>query len=214
VPRASDAAREAPGWSLEEQLWSQAVTLVAGVDEAGRGALAGPVVAAAVILEPDRDYPYRDSKRLGPAERAALAARLREEAVAYAVGVASALEVDTHNVLGATKLAARRAVAALAPAAQGLVTDYLRLDTGLPELAVARGDARSYQVAAASVLAKTTRDALMAELDARHPGYGFARHKGYGAPEHLRALERLGACPEHRTSFAPVAQRALFGALP
>lgn len=180
------------------------------MDEAGRGALAGPVVAAAVVLPPGRHYPFRDSKALSPAQRERLAAEVRQVALAYAVGVASALEVDTLNVLGATREAARRAVAALRPAADGLVTDYLRLGTGLPELAVAKGDARSYQVAAASILAKTHRDAVMRELHDEYPAYGFARHKGYAAPEHLAALRLLGACPEHRTTFAPVAQCALF----
>ncbi len=211
----SQLGAQLPGWTLEEQLWGRRLgkrlELVAGVDEAGRGALAGPVVAAAVILEPRKSYPYRDSKQLSAAARTEFALRVREEAIACAVGIASALEVDTLNVLGATKLAARRAVAALAPAADGLVTDYLRLGTGLPEVAVARGDTLSFQVAAASILAKTTRDALMCELDDVHPGYGFAKHKGYGAPQHLRALERLGACSEHRRNFAPVARLALFG---
>ena len=199
-----------PDWSLERQLWREGVRLVAGIDEAGRGALAGPVVAAAVILPPGADYPFRDSKALNAAQRELQADHVIGVALAYAVGVASALEVDAHNVLGATRLAARRAVAALAPAAGGLVTDYLKLGTELPEVAVARGDSRSYQIAAASILAKTVRDAHMCSLDDRYPGYGFARHKGYGAPAHLSALDRLGACSEHRTTFAPVAQRALF----
>lgn len=199
-----------PDWTLEAELWKLSARRVAGVDEAGRGALAGPVVAAAVILEPGRSYPFRDSKALKADEREELAEEVRSCALACAVGYASALEVDTHNVLGATRLAARRAVAALTPPPDGLVTDYLKLGTGLPELPVARGDQRSFQIAAASILAKTTRDALMRQLDELHPGYGFARHKGYGAPEHLSALTRLGACPEHRVTFAPVAQRALF----
>ncbi len=199
-----------PDWSLEEELWRRNVGLVAGIDEAGRGALAGPVVAAAVILPPGEEHPFRDSKTLNAAQRELLAEAVRGVALAYAVGVASALEVDSLNVLGATRLAARRALAALDPAPGGLVTDYLKLGTRLPELAVARGDARSYQIAAASILAKTHRDAHMCRLDARYPGYGFARHKGYGAPQHLAALETLGACAEHRTTFAPVARRALF----
>ena len=199
-----------PDWSLETELWRRSVSLVAGVDEAGRGALAGPVVAAAVILPPGAHFPFRDSKALSARQREELAGLVREVALAYAVGVATALEVDSLNVLGATRLAARRAVAELTPPAGGLVTDYLKLGLELPEVAVARGDARSYQIAAASILAKTERDAYMRELEDRYPAYGFSRHKGYGAPEHLRALERLGACEEHRTTFAPVAQRALF----
>ena len=198
--------RPTPDWSLEEQLWRAGAKLVAGVDEAGRGALCGPVVAAAVILQTEREHPYRDSKTLDAARRAALADQVRVEAVAYAVGFASAAEVDALNVLAATKLAARRALAALVPQADGLVTDYLRLGSPLPELAVAAGDARSYQVAAASVLAKTVRDAHMLRLANTYPGYGLERHKGYGVREHLEALAAIGPSPIHRKTFAPVAR--------
>lgn len=181
--------------------------LIAGVDEAGRGALCGPVAAAAVILEPGRAYPFRDSKTVPEAERAELAEQVRAEAIAFAVAFATSREVDELNVLGATRLAARRAVAALRPAAAGLVTDYLRLGLPLPELAVAGGDSRSYQIAAASLLAKTARDDHMRELAQAYPGYGFERHKGYGVKAHLLALERLGPCPEHRSTFAPLRSR-------
>lgn len=197
-------AAAGPDWSLEALLWDRGLRLVAGVDEAGRGALCGPVVAAAVILPAGASLPYRDSKTLGAARRADLAARLRGEAVAHAVGFASAREVDELNVLAATVLAARRAIAALEPAADGVVTDYLRLGLDLPELAVAAGDARSCQVAAASILAKTVRDAHMVELAAAYPGYGFERHKGYGTAAHVAAIARLGPCPEHRVTFARV----------
>jgi len=198
---------EGPDWSLEEQLWRRGHRLVAGVDEAGRGALCGPVVAAAVILHRGAVAPaYRDSKTLSAPRRRELAERLRVEAVACAVGFASAAEVDELNVLAATKLAARRALEALDPQPDGLVTDYLRLGLRLPELAVAAADARSYQVAAASVLAKTVRDAHMARLAVEYPGYGLERHKGYGVREHLLALARLGPCAEHRRSFGPVAR--------
>ncbi len=202
----------APGWTLERRLWGRGAVAVAGVDEAGRGALAGPVAAAAVVLQPGRDYPYRDSKTLTREERARLAERLRGEAVAWAVAFASAVEVDALNVLGATKLAARRALARLEGQLDGLVTDYLELGTGLPEVAAARADAASYQVAAASVLAKHERDVWLERLEDEFPGYGFARHAGYGVPEHLRALRALGPCPQHRRSFAPVAAVCLFGA--
>jgi len=206
---------EAPDWSLEEELWRQGSRLVAGVDEAGRGALCGPVVAAAVILRRGGEAPpYRDSKTLSAPRRRELAERLRAEAVAFAVGFASAAEVDALNVLVATKLAARRALEALDPRPDGLVTDYLRLGLQLPELAVAAADARSFQVAAASVLAKTVRDAHMARLAVDHPGYGLERHKGYGVKEHLRALARLGPCPEHRRSFGPVARAVQQGDRP
>lgn len=206
MSRGANREPSQPDWSLEELLWRRSVKLVAGVDEAGRGALAGPVVAAAVILPPERDYPFRDSKTLSAAQRERLAAEVRSVATAFAVATASCQEVDALNVLGATRLAARRAVAMLDPAPHGLVTDYLKLVTDLPEVAAARGDSRSFQIAAASILAKTVRDALMVALDSEHPGYGFASHKGYGAPGHLDALARLGACPQHRLSFGPVAK--------
>ncbi len=203
---------EEPGWSLERRLWARGAVSVAGVDEAGRGALAGPVSVAVVVLQAGREYPYRDSKTLTREQRAWLAARLRTEAVAYAVEFATALEVDSLNVLGATKAAARRAVARVIESLDGLVTDYLTLGCGVPEVAEPRADARSYQVAAASVLAKHERDRYLAGLEDEFPGYGFARHVGYGVPEHLEALRRLGPCAEHRLSFAPVAAVNLFGA--
>lgn len=198
-----------PDWTLERELWGQGLLAVAGVDEAGRGALAGPVVAAVVLLEGEREYPYRDSKTLTRAVRAELAERIRCEALAYAVGYASALEVDSHNVLGATKVAARRAIASIFDRLDGLVTDYLRLEAGLPEVAVARADSRSYQVAAASILAKHERDMSLVELEEQYPGYGFDTHAGYGVPRHLKALDELGPCPQHRRSFAPVAAVSL-----
>lgn len=195
-----------PLWALEERLWGAGARLVAGVDEAGRGALCGPVVAAAVILPLASSTPYRDSKTLTASQRGRLAEALRAEAVACAVGFASAAEVDALNVLGATKLAARRAIGALNPQPDGLVTDYLRLGLPMPELAAARADSLSCQVAAASILAKTVRDAHMAQLAAAYPGYGLERHKGYGSVRHLSALAQLGPCPEHRRSFAPVSR--------
>lgn len=201
--------RAQPGWELEERLWAQGARLVAGVDEAGRGALCGPVVAAAVVLVRGREHPYRDSKTLSAKRREELAAQVRAEAVAFAVAFAGAREVDEVNVLQATKLAALRAVRALQVAPDALVTDYLTLPTSLPTVAVASADARSYQVAAASILAKTVRDAHMAALAERYPGYGLERHKGYGVKSHLLALARLGPTPEHRSSFAPVAQPRL-----
>lgn len=198
-----------PSWALEEGLWALGYTPVAGVDEAGRGALAGPVVAAAVVL-PHGVFPFRDSKTLSATVREELADRVREVALGWCVAAAGPDEVDRLNVLGATRLAARRAVAGLALAPAALVTDYLRLGAGLAEVAVPRADGRSFQAAAASILAKTARDARMRSLAQTYPGYGFEAHKGYGSAAHLRALERLGPCPEHRRTFAPVAQARLF----
>ena len=179
---------------------------LAGVDEVGRGPLVGAVVAAAVILDPDR--PIRglaDSKALSARRREALDLEIREGALAFAVAEASATEVDELNIFHATHLAMRRAIDALAPAAEYLLVDGNRLPGHhVPGQAVVKGDARHPAIAAASILAKVTRDAQMVELDARHPDYGFSRHKGYPTREHLAALERLGALPEHRRSFGPV----------
>jgi len=202
-----DEAEGRPGWGLERLLWSRGYGVVAGVDEAGRGALAGPVVAAAVVLPFRATYPFDDSKRLKAAQREAFAVEIKGLALAWGVGAASSEEVDVHNVLGATHLAAARALAALEGGffqVDALVTDFLKLTFPGPVLAVPRGDSRSYQVAAASILAKTTRDRLMCDLGARYPAYGFAAHKGYGSPSHLRALALHGPSAVHRRSFAPV----------
>lgn len=183
--------------------------LLAGVDEAGRGPLAGPVTAAAVILDPARPIAgLDDSKKLSEKKRDALEPLIRERALAYCVAHASVAEIDEINILQATLLAMRRAVAGLAVAAQAVVVDGNRVtDFGLPAEAVVGGDARVPAISAASILAKVARDRLMTALDAEYPGYGFARHKGYGTAEHLDALARLGATPHHRRTFAPVAKQ-------
>jgi len=198
-----------PGWREVHEAMEAGYAAVAGVDEAGRGPLAGPVVAAAVVLPPDRELPgLADSKRLTPRQRQAMDALVRETALAHVVAVASASEVDSLNILRATHLAMRRALDALRPPADFAIVDGLPVrGLPVPHRAVVAGDARCAPVAAASVLAKVARDRMMVELDARWPGYGWARNKGYAAPEHLAALRRLGPCPEHRRSFAPV-QRA------
>ncbi|MFC2992250.1 MULTISPECIES: ribonuclease HII [Halomonas] len=186
---------------------------LAGVDEVGRGPLVGAVVAAAVILDPARPIPgLADSKVLSARRREALDLEIREGALAFAVAEASAAEVDELNIFHATHLAMRRAIDALAPAAEYLLVDGNRLPGHhVPGQAVVKGDARHPSIAAASILAKVARDAQMAALGARHPDYGFARHKGYPTREHLAALERLGPLPEHRRSFGPVRrQLALF----
>lgn len=188
-------------WHLEAKLGN---LCTAGIDEAGRGALAGPVAAGAVILEPGREYPYRDSKTLTPRERRRLFKHIKTHAIAWAVGLASHQEVDQMGVLRATHLAASRAVGALAVPPQALVTDNLKLAFGGPVLAVVRADSQSYQVAAASIAAKVTRDALMCDLKNNYAEYGFELHKGYGTPEHLLALEQFGPCEIHRKSFRRV----------
>lgn len=195
-----------PDWSLERQHWVRGYFRVAGVDEAGRGAWAGPVTVAAVILpSAGGELPFADSKTLTARQRETLAEEVRRVAVAWAVEHAWPDEIEQLNILGATHAAAARALAALNPEPQALVTDYLRLRTSLPILAPPRADALSLSVAAASILAKTERDALMRRLDEEYPGYGFASHKGYGAPAHRAALEELGVSAVHRRSFKPVA---------
>lgn len=182
--------------------------LVAGIDEAGRGPLAGPVVAAAVILDARRPVTgLADSKALSPQRRDALAALIRERALAWSTASADVAEIDALNILQATMLAMRRAVEALAIAPQEALVDGNRC----PQLAcraraIVKGDRDVAAISAASILAKTTRDAMLVELDRAWPQYGFARHKGYGTPAHLAALQRHGPCPAHRRSFAPVAQ--------
>jgi ribonuclease HII len=185
---------------------------IAGVDEAGRGPLAGPLVVAAVILDPARPISgLADSKTLTPARRTTLAACIRERARAVSVITISVAEIDQHNVLHATLLGMTRAIAALAPTPELALIDGDRLprDLPCPARAIIGGDATEPAISAASILAKVTRDRLLDELDDRYPGYGFAKHKGYATAEHLAALARLGPCPAHRKSFAPVRQCAL-----
>lgn len=190
----------------ETELWEKGVTLVAGVDEAGMAPLAGPVMAAACILP--RDYRPRgidDSKKLDRAERERLALDIRQNAVAFALGRAEVGEIDRLNVYWAGILSLRRAVLGLSPRPQHLLIDARTIrDLDIPQQGIVHGDALSLTIAAASILAKTARDALMEELDARYPGYGLARHKGYPTLEHFEALKRLGASPVHRRSFGPV----------
>ena len=199
-------------WSLESQHWANGFWLVAGIDEAGRGALAGPLAVAAVILPPDlKPRAYRDSKKLSSQQRQKLAFEIKCEALAWAVEFATAAEIDQYNVLQATHRAAARAISQLSPSPDALITDYLKLQTDLPLFAPARADSSSYSVAAASILAKTARDEYMTRLHQQNPEYGFAQHKGYGSSQHLLALEQCGVTEQHRTTFAPVA--LLFGGL-
>jgi ribonuclease HII len=179
---------------------------VCGVDEAGRGPWAGPVSAGAVILGPGGALAgLDDSKKLSAARRDALAPLIRAKALAWGVGFASPEEICRLNILQATGLAMRRAVAAMRIApAFALVDGNHAFDLGCPVRPIVRGDGLSASIAAASILAKTARDAVMLEMDLKHPGYGFAAHKGYGVPEHAAALRRLGPCPIHRLTWAPV----------
>ncbi len=192
--------------SLEERLARCGFARVAGVDEAGRGCLAGPVVAAAVIVDPRVLVPgVDDSKVLTPEERERLAGEIRRTARAYSICSISADVIDRVNILEATRLAMRGALSGLAPEPDCALIDALFL-SGLsyPCLAVVRGDSLSYSVACASILAKVERDRDMVRLAEQHPGYGFAAHKGYGVPEHVAALSRLGPSPVHRLTFRKV----------
>ncbi len=194
-------------FALRDRLRAAGALHVAGVDEVGMGPLAGPVVAAAVILPERVDLPgLGDSKQLSPRVRERLAAAIRVQALAVAVGEVSAADLDRWNVYRAGLEAMRRAVVSLALPPQHLLVDARTIPgVGCPQTPLVKGDARDGSIAAASIVAKVHRDALMRRLESEHPGYGFARHMGYGTPEHLAALRRLGPCPEHRRSFAPCA---------
>jgi ribonuclease HII len=215
------AANRAEGQRLrhmlkfEHELWEQGFTQIAGVDEAGMAPLAGPVCAGAAILP--RGYKLKgldDSKKiLDEDRRAELAVAVKKDAVAWAVGWASVEEIDTINIYHAGLLAMRRAVEGLK-----VTPDYLLVDARkvpgvpTPQRGIIKGDALSLSIAAGAILAKTTRDALMCELDAKHPGYGFASHKGYPTPVHMEAIDRLGVLPFHRRSFEPI--RIALGLIP
>ena len=190
----------------EQELWQEGCTLVAGVDEVGVGPLAGPVIAGAVILP--QAYKLRDlndSKKLDEAQRARLAERIKAEAIAWAVGGAEVEEIDRLNIYHAGLLAMQRAVTTLAQQPDFVLVDA-RTIPGLtiPQRGIVKGDCLSASIAAASIIAKTTRDALMREFERQYPGYGFATHKGYSTPEHCRALRACGVTPIHRRSFRPV----------
>jgi len=190
-------------YRFEAQAWRTGLTRIAGVDEAGRGPLAGPVVAAAVVIAPDRRVRgVADSKVLPPERREELFALIHERAVAVGVGIVDHLTIDRINILEATRLAMDQALAALALVPELIITDFVSLRAcPCPQRNLVDGDARCASVAAASIVAKVTRDRLMRELDAEFPAYGFAKHKGYATAEHIAAIDRHGLCPQHRRSF-------------
>ncbi len=195
--------------NFEQQAQAQGFRFIAGVDEVGRGALAGAVVAAAVILNLDKPLPagLNDSKQLSRTARERIAAEIRESAIAWAVGAIEPAEIDSINILRATKRAMLAAVGALEPAADFLLIDALELsDCAQRQKAIIGGDAISASIAAASVVAKVHRDNLMRSYDLEFPVYGFARHVGYGTQAHLAALRAHGACSLHRRSFRPIRQ--------
>lgn len=196
----------------ENRLRAAGIRLVAGIDEAGRGPLAGPVVAAAVILPPDFQHPrLTDSKKLTEKQRGTIFTEITNcPEIVWSVAVVEAGEIDRLNILRATHAAMRQAVAGLSGPVDHVLIDGLPVQPfPLPQTALVGGDGFSFSIAAASVIAKVTRDRLMLEWDAVHPVYGFARHKGYATAAHLATLRAHGPCPIHRRSFAPVAQRWL-----
>jgi len=193
-------------YRYEARAWKTGLTRVAGLDEAGRGPLAGPVVAAAVIIDPARRIRgVRDSKLVPAERRAVLFAEIQARAIAVGVGIVDHETIDRINILQATRLAMSQALAALVPSPDLVITDFVTLP-GLPcpQHNLVDGDARCATVAAASIVAKVTRDRLMLEADRQFPQYGFARHKGYATVDHLAALDRHGPCPLHRRTFAGV----------
>lgn len=202
--------RISPDLSYELPLWRAGLSALAGLDEAGRGAWAGPVSAAAVILPPDPGLPawlngVRDSKQMTAKQRAAWAIQIKKTALAWAVGFATQAEIDEIGIVAATRLAMQRALEQLALTPEHLLIDAVRLPAvTLPQTVLIKGDVRSLSIAASSVLAKTARDALLVAWDEEYPVYGFARHKGYGTALHQSALQKQGPCPLHRRSFAPI----------
>jgi ribonuclease HII len=198
---------EVPDLGFETALWLEGTSCVAGIDEAGRGALAGPVAAAALMFRMDDSLNQtlrgvRDSKQMTPVSRSYWAERLKEIAPDFGVGFSSPEEIDEIGIVPATQLAASRALSQFSQSPQHLLIDYIKIPgCSIPQTPLVKGDARSLSIAAASVLAKVTRDTLMCKFDSQYPGYGFTAHKGYGTWAHREAIVRLGPCPIHRKSF-------------
>jgi ribonuclease HII len=191
----------------ERKFYSSSVHLIVGIDEAGRGPLAGPVYAAAVLFDPSfENADINDSKKLSPKARERLFPLIEEKALAYGIASVSAEEIDRINIYEATKVCMAKALAQIRVKYDLVITDAMPLQGVGPLVAMIRGDGQCLNVAAASILAKVSRDHAMIELDQRYPQYGFIRHKGYGTPEHLEALARFGPIPGvHRFTYAPVA---------
>ena len=207
-----------PSLEEEKKLWRAGYLRVAGLDEAGRGALAGPVVAGAVILPADTKHAglwaeVQDSKLLSPSRREELAVRIREQAAAWSLGEASAAEIDARGIAPATRLAMRRAVQALSPPPDHLLIDWVQLKSlNLRQQSFTKGDLYIVSIAAASILAKVHRDRLLCQLHEQYPAFGFHSHKGYAARTHLAVIKEYGPCPAHRRSFSPMRKdETLFG---
>ena len=204
-----------PTFTEESRLWQAGFRYIAGIDEAGRGALAGPVVAAAVIVPPQSDRrgiwaAVNDSKRLTPSRRCRLSAEIQQAALAWGVGAIDAAQIDKIGIGPATRLAMIAAIDALTPRADYLLIDWVRLPLcPIEQASFVKADQRIVSVAAASILAKVHRDGLLTALHGAYPHYGFAQHKGYGTAAHLAAIRNNGPCIEHRHSFAPIANTIL-----
>lgn len=212
--KSKDMVSQVPTFVEEEKLIAQGYRLIAGVDEVGRGPLAGPVVAAAVIL-PQEERPswlsrVRDSKQLTASQRESIFNCVLESGVPFGLGSVSHALIDERGIAPATRLAMRRAIEQLSTRPDYLLIDFMRLPgIRIPQKGLVDGDSLCLSIAVASIVAKVTRDRLMVELDSQFPGYGLAQHKGYGTSEHLEALQRLGPCPIHRKTFTPVRDRLL-----
>ncbi len=193
-------------YAEEKQLRQRGFNCIAGIDEAGRGPLAGPVVTAAVILPPDyRNSEINDSKQLTPLQREKLFVDIKNAALSYAVGVVSPKEIDEIGILNATKLAMRQAVSRLDPQPDFILIDAVSINLdGIPQMAIIKGDEKIFSIAAASILAKVTRDRLMMKYHQKFPEYGFDQHMGYGTEVHLKAILKHGPSPIHRMTFAPL----------
>jgi len=189
----------------EKEIRARGFELIAGVDEAGRGPLAGPVVAAAVIFSSDyKNNRINDSKKLSPVERERLFIEIKNSCLSYAIGIVGWKQIDEMGILEAAKLAMRQAVLKLDPQPDFVVTDAVALNiTGIPQKAIIKGDEKVFSVAAASIIAKVTRDHLMINYHKKYPNYGFDQHMGYGTEIHIKAIEKNGPCPIHRLTFSP-----------
>lgn len=198
-----------PTFNEENDIWQRGYRYIAGIDEVGRGSLAGPVVAAAVILPGDFEADWKplvnDSKQVSPSSREKLFPYICEVAISIGVGMSDVQTIDSKGIAKATRLAMKKAVDQLTPSPDFLLVDYLHIpEIRLPQKGITHGDCLCFSIACASIIAKVTRDHLMVELDKEYPEYKFAEHKGYGTPEHLACLRRLGPSPIHRCSFQPV----------